>query len=114
MSLKIIVLIKQDPFASHKAAEGLRIALGLSTGTSELSIILLGKARILLTEDIEEAQEADVLEKHLPVVQDLEIPIAVPEGTSRSLSLDPGFTVTELSLSSLEAKITNADRVLIF
>ena len=114
MSFNIIVVIKQDPFASHRAAEGLRIALGLSTGNSQLTIILLGKARTLLTDDFVDAIDADILEKHLPVIQDLEIPIMVPEGTSQSFSLDPGFSVIELSPSSLKAKISDSNRVLIF
>ena len=114
MPFTIIVVINQDPFASHKAAEGLRIALGLSTGTSNLSIILLGKARSMLTDDIIDAPDAEILEKHLPVVQDLEIPIFVPEGTSQAFPLAPGFSVKELPKSSLEAKITASDRILIF
>ena len=108
------MVIKQDPFVSHRAAEGLRIALGLATGTSELSIILLGKARSLLTDDVIEAVDADILEKHLPVIQELEIPILVPIGTSQSFSLDPGFSVQELSSSSLKTKVSNSDRVLVF
>ena len=114
MPLKIIVVIKQDPFVSHRAAEGLRIALGLSTGTSTLSIILLNNARMLLTEDIDEAPDAEILEKHLPVIQDLEIPIFVPEGTFQFFSLDPGFSVRELSTSLLCTTMTTADRVLVF
>ena len=114
MPFKIIVLVKQDPFVSHKAAEGLRIALGLSTGTSDLSIILMGNARILLTEDIEEAQDVETLEKYLPTIQDLEIPIAVPEGTSRSFSLNPDFPVKEFPQALIEKELTTADRVLVF
>jgi len=114
MSFTILVIIKQDPFASHRAAEGLRIAMGLSTGTSTLSIILLGKARSLLTDDFFDAIDAEILEKHLPVIQELKIPIIVPLGTSQSFTLDPGFSVTEASLSSLNTQITASDRVLVF
>ncbi len=114
MSFTLIVIIKQDPFASHRAAEGLRIALGLSTGTSMLSIILLGKARLLLTDDFVDAIDAEILEKHLPVIQDLEIPILVPEGTSQSFTLDPGFAVKEVSLSAINLQVTTSDRVLVF
>lgn len=114
MPFTIIVVIKQDPFVSHKAVEGLRIALGLSTGTSDISIILLGKARSLLTDDSVDVVDAEILEKHLPVIQDLEIPLFVPEGTSQSLSLDPRFTVSEISPSSLNTQIATANRVLVF
>lgn len=114
MPFTIIVIIKQDPFASHKAVEGLRIALGLSTGTSDLSIILIGKARSILTDDYVDAVDAEILEKHIPVIQDLEIPIFVPEGTSQSLSLDPGFSVKEVSPLLLLAQVMASDRVLIF
>ena len=114
MSLTILVVIKQDPFASHKAAEGLRIALGLSTGTSIVSIILLGKARSLLTDNLDDAHDVEILEKHLPVIKDLELPILVPEGTFQSFSPEPGFSVQEVSLSVLKAQIIGADRVLVF
>ena len=47
MPEKIVVLLREDPMTTGRPVEGLRIALGLSTGSNPLTIILLGKARIL-------------------------------------------------------------------
>ncbi len=114
MPLTVTVIIQQDPFSSPKPVEGLRIALGLSTGNYNLSIILLGKARSLLTEDNVDVLDAEILEKHLPAIQELEIPILVPQGTCEELSLDPDFSVKEVPPSSLNTQTLNSSRVLIF
>ena len=46
MSLKIVVLICEDPITSHRPVEALRIALGLSTGPNPITIVFMGKARL--------------------------------------------------------------------
>lgn len=113
MPKHIVVILREDPMKTHRPVEGLRIALGLSTGTTPLSIVLLGKARALLTDDAEDAIDAEILEKHLPVIQDLEIPIIVPEGSKAELDIDPAFSIQEASFTEIQSRLSESDRVMV-
>jgi len=98
---------------THRPVEGLRIALGLSTGTTPLSIVLLGKARTLLTDEAVDVVDAEILEKHLPVIQDLKIPIILPKGSRDELAIDPAFTVEEASVQDIHSRLSESDRVMV-
>ncbi len=113
MPEKIIVVLRENPMTTGRPVEGLRIALGLSTGSSPLTIILLGKARILLTDDALDVIDAEILEKYLPTIQDLEIPLIVPQGSSKEYSIDSSFAVQEASLPEINFHLLNAHRVLV-
>jgi hypothetical protein len=108
----IIVLLREDPMTTGRPVEGLRIALGLSTGSKPLLIILLGKSRLLLTDDALDVEDAEILEKHLPVIQELEIPIVVPQGSSEEYTIDPGFSFKEASVQEIQTHLFNAYRVM--
>ena len=113
MSGNLVVLLREDPMTSGRRVEGLRIALGLSTGSNPLSIILLGKARALLTEDAFDVVDADILEKYVPAIQDLKIPLLIPRGSSEEYSIDSAFTVEEVSFPKIQSHLCDAYRVLI-
>ena len=114
MDLSILVLIQSNPLETHRPTEGLRIALGLSTGSASVTVVLLGQARILLTEEASDVVEAEILERHLPVIQELELPIVLPEGTGEAFPVDPAFSVREVSESGITSLLCQADRVLVF
>lgn len=110
----IVILVQENPYQTHRAAEGVRIALGLSTGPNPLTLILTNQARLILTEEAPETIDGEILEKHLPVIKDLEIPIVVPVDTRSHFSIDPDFSIQEASTSEIAALLSNADRVLVF
>ena len=114
MALGVVVLIRDNPMETHRPVEGLRIALGLSTGSSSLTIILVGDARRLLTDDASDVVDAEILEKHLPVIQELQLPIVIPEGSHKDLSIDEDFSVREASETEIADLLCHADRVLAF
>ena len=114
MTPSILVLIQSNPFVTHRPTEGFRIALGLSTGQSSLTIVLLGEARLLLTEQASDVVDAEILERHLPVVQELQLDIVVPEGSSVDFALEPDFAVREVPQSGITSLLCQADRVLVF
>ena len=114
MSHKIVVLIRDDPFESHRPVEAFRIALGLSTGSTPLTIMLLNKACILLTEDAPDVIAGEILEKHIPVVQELKIPIVIPEGSRQRYAIDPGFDCRDSSNAEMASLLAEADRVIAF
>lgn len=114
----ILVVIRDDPRRSHRAVEGLRIALGLSTGANPLTVVLLDNAPLLLTADSDERDDeimdAEILEKHLPALKELQLPFVVSEGTTARMVLDPGFTVREAPATEIASLAIQADRVLVF
>lgn len=110
----IIVVIRTDPRESGRAVEALRIALGLGTGENPLTVILLGHAPLLLSEDTEDVVDAEILEKHLPVFKELKIPFMLPQHTRTRFSLDSGFDIREVPEEAISATIAAADRVLAF
>jgi sulfur relay (sulfurtransferase) DsrF/TusC family protein len=114
MSLSIAVVVRENPFKTHRAAEALRIALGLSTGNNPLTIILLNEAPVLLAEEPQDLVDADTLSTHLPVVKELKIPFVVPCGAKAKFALDLDFAVSEASPEEIAALIKTTDRVLAF
>ena len=114
MPLQVVILICEDPTKSHRPVEGLRIALGLSTGPNPLTIIIMGEARLLLTTEISDVIDSEILEKHVPVLQELGIQIVLPTNSQKEFSLDPDFSVSEIPTTEITSLITHADRVLVF
>ncbi len=77
-------------------------------------VVLLGQARMLVTEETSDVVDAEILERHLPVIQELELPIVLPEGSDQAFSIDPDFAVREVSQSGITSLLCQADRVLVF
>ncbi|NKB80879.1 MAG: hypothetical protein GKS05_03075 [Nitrospirales bacterium] len=114
MPLTIVILITQNPKHTHRAVEGLRIALGLSTGPNPITIVLLGQAPLLLTDEVEEVIDAEIIEKHLPVIQELQLPLVVSQDATSQFDFDPGFSIQEASSDDIASLITKSDRILAF
>jgi len=88
--------------------------LGLSTGPNPLTIIVMGRARLLLTNEISEVIDSEILEKHIPVVQELDIKILLPTGSQNEFSFDPDFSISETPTSEIASLVSQANRVLVF
>jgi sulfur relay (sulfurtransferase) DsrF/TusC family protein len=114
MPPSIVVVIREDPRKTHRAVEALRIALGLGTGENPMTVVLLGQAPLLISDDAEDIMDGDILEKYLPSFKQLEISFTVLRGTGSRFSLDPDFKVTESSEEAIQSLIAAADRVLVF
>ncbi|MDE3117722.1 MAG: hypothetical protein KGL03_01790 [Nitrospirota bacterium] len=114
MALSIVTVVRDDPRDTPRAVEALRIALGLSTGENPLTVILLGQAPRLLSEDLDDIQDVDILEKYLPSFKHLKIPFVVPPGARLTFSLDDEFAVQEAPLEDVTRLVAAADRSLVF
>jgi hypothetical protein len=113
MSKHIAVVISEDPFLTARPVEALRIALGLCAGDHETSIVLLGRAPLLLMQDTEDIVDADILEKYLPSLKDLSVPFVVEPGTVMD-SWSDNFSVMTRTSDEIRQLIRSADRNLIF
>ena len=114
MSPTVVVVIREDPLKTHRPVEGLRIALGLGVGENPLTVVLLGRATLLLTEDTSELLDADVLEKYLPSLKQLKVPFVVPLGARAHFDFDDGFQVREVSPQEIAVLVSSSDRILAF
>ena len=114
MPKNLVILIREDPTITHRASEAIRIALGLSTGPNPVTIVLLENARQLIADDAYDLPDGEILEKHLPVIKNLELQIVVPIGSKTTFLLDQEFNIQESSSSQIATLISQADRVLTF
>ena len=113
MSKRIAVVISEDPCVTARPVEALRIALGLCAGDHETTVVLLGRASILLKEDTEEIIDVDVLEKYLPSFKHLSVPFIVEAGTAMDAWSDD-FSVTTRTPDEIRQLVQSAERSLIF
>ena len=114
MPKNIVVVIREDPQKSHRASEAIRIALGLSTGPNPLKIILIGQAKFLVSEEAYDLPDGEMLEKYLPAIQNLQIPIFLDEEFQDKMNVDPEFSTQVLPDPELSKILGEADRVLVF
>ena len=113
MSKRIAVVISEDPCVTARPVEALRIALGLCAGDHKTTVILLGRAPILLMENTEEIVDVDILEKYLPSFKHLSIPFIVEPETATNGWSD-NFSVTTLPVDEIRQFVRSVDRSLIF
>ena len=113
MSKRIAVVISEDPCLTARPVEALRIALGLFAGDHETTVVLLGRAPLLLMENTEEIVDVDILEKYLPSFKHLSIPFVVELGTAMDAWSDD-FSVTSLPVHEIRQLVRSVDRSLVF
>jgi hypothetical protein len=113
VSKRVAVVISEDPYLTHRPVEALRIALGFCAGDHETTVVLLGKAPLLLTENIDDIVDVEILEKYLPTVKQLEMPFILEWGSVKE-SVSLGFRVTERAPSDIRQFIGSVDRTVVF
>ncbi len=113
MAKNIAVIIQEDPRITHRPVEALRIALGLVAGSHRTTVVLLGEAVRLLTHDIDDIVDLDILEKYLPSIEQLEIPFILPKTFDIS-ALSGKFSIRCESEDVVVAVIQSMDNTLVF
>jgi sulfur relay (sulfurtransferase) DsrF/TusC family protein len=113
MSKRIAVVISEDPCVTARPVEALRIALGLCAGNHKTTVILLGRAPVLLMDHTEEIVDVDILEKYLPSFKHLSVPFIVEPGTAMDTWSDD-FSVACLPADDIRKFIRSVDRSLVF
>jgi hypothetical protein len=109
----VAVIIQEDPRITHRPVEALRIALGLVAGSHRTTVILLGEAVRLLTNDTDDIVDLDILEKYLPSIEQLEIPFILPKTFDIS-ALSGKFSIRCESEDVVATVIQSMDNTLVF
>jgi hypothetical protein len=112
----VLVVIVEDPRASHRANEALRIALGITAGENPVDIVLAGPAVHLLDEDTDDLVDGDDIAKFREALRGQGIRFHVDPGDRpRDLAWNAeGHAVVEADASGVAALASRADRVLVF
>jgi sulfur relay (sulfurtransferase) DsrF/TusC family protein len=113
MSKRVAVVIGEDPTTTHRPVEALRIALGLCAGDHETTIVLLGRAPLLLSDETDDIVDVDILEKYRPSLSQLGVPFIIESGTATD-ALSDEFSVTQKSRKEIRGLLQTADRTLVF
>ena len=113
MSKRVAVVITEDPTKTHRPVEALRIALGLCAGEHETTIILLGRAPLLLTDNTDDVVDADILEKYRPSLAQLAVPFVLESGADADALLEE-FSVTQRPADEIRHLVAFCDRTLVF
>jgi len=114
MSFNVVIVIQENPFTTHRPVEGLRIALGLSTGFPSLKIIILNQALVLLTDEVGEIMDGEILEKYMPTIQNLCLPIFIARESAKEFQLNLDLNISQVSPEHITTIIRQADRAIIF
>ncbi len=115
MDKQVLMLVKSDPEASHRAVEALRIALGLISGEHQVQVVLMEKAPLLLGEDAEDLVDGEELGKYLPTLKELDMNFLVEEEALRRAGLDDcEFKVTPVTLQAISDLIPRFERHIVF
>ena len=113
MSKRVAVVITEDPTKTHRPVEALRIALGLCAGDHDTTIVLLGKASLLLTDETDDVVDVDILEKYRPSLAHLRVPFVLESGAQRPALLEE-FSVMLKPALEIRNLIESSDRTLVF
>lgn len=111
-----VVLISEDPRASHRANEAMRIALGVVAGENPVTIVLSGPAVHLLDEDTDELVDGDDVAKFRAALKRLNVPFHVEAGSvpdDADWNAD-GHPVVRVDRAAIAALLPSASRFLVF
>jgi DsrE/DsrF-like family len=112
----VIVLIAQDPRASHRANEAMRIGLGIVAGENQVAFVLLGPGVHLLDEDTDELVDGDDIARFRANLKSLGVPFhvdvdAVPADSTWNAE---GHPVVRVTRDEIAALVGQGRRVLVF
>ena len=113
----MLVIISEDPRASHRANEAMRIALGVVAGENEVSIVLAGAAAHLLDEDTDELVDGDDIAKVRASLQEARHPLPRRGRLGpvrRRAGMPTAHPVTPIDAEGIAALAARASRFIVF
>lgn len=113
MAKNVAVVIQEDPRKTHRPVEALRIALGLAAGSHTTTVVLLGEAARLLSEEIDDIVDVDILEKYLPSIEELEIPVVLQDGPDQ-IRVRNEFATRRENDETISSFVRSMDCALVF
>ena len=115
--LPITIIIRSNPLDSHRPAEALRVAIGLSGGEPEkINIILMDSAPALLYHDPWVLEDGEALEQHLDAMLEYGMSFYVEESyvQKEGGSAEADFKVKTVTAQDISKLISGSSTVLVF
>ncbi|HTK91042.1 MAG TPA: DsrE family protein [Verrucomicrobiae bacterium] len=114
-SVPVLVIISEDPRASHRANEAMRIALGVVAGEHEVMVVLTGPAVHLLDENTDDLVDGDDIAKFRAALRKLNVPFhivgAVPSDAEWNVE---GHPIVSVDVNAVAGLARRAQRYLVF
>ncbi|MBI3628643.1 MAG: DsrE family protein [Candidatus Rokubacteria bacterium] len=112
----VVVIISEDPRASHRANEAMRIGLGIVAGDNALTLVLTGAAAHLLDADTDDLVDGDDVAKFRATLKTLDVPFHVERG---AIPADPdwnaeGHPVVPVTAEEIAALVRRGRRLIVF
>ena len=112
----VVVLISQDPRATGRAFEAMRIGIGIVAGENDVTFVLSGPAVHLLDDDTDDLIDGDDVAKFRANLKRLGVPFhveagAVPEGPDWNAE---GHEIVRVTREQIADLVRAARRVLAF
>ena len=112
----VVVLITQDPRATGRAFEAMRIGVGIVAGENEVTFVLAGPAVHLLDADTDDLVDGDDVAKFRANLKRLGVPFHV-EATAAPSDADwnaDGHPIVRVTREQIADLVSAARRVLVF
>jgi hypothetical protein len=113
----VVIFISEDPRASHRANEAMRIALGIFAGENEVIVILAGPAVHLLDSDSDGLVDGDDIARHRSALKRLAVPFHIERSSIPSCGdgwNEDGHPVVPVGSDEIAELMTRGRRFLIF
>jgi hypothetical protein len=111
----VLVIVSEDPRVSHRANEGIRIALGVVAGENPVQVVLSGPAVHLLDEDTDDLVDGDDIAKFRAALRKLNVPFhiegAVPSDAEWNVE---GHPIVPVDAGAVAELARRAQRYLVF
>lgn len=114
MAGDILFYIRSDPEKSHRPSEAVRIALGLISSEHAVTIVLAGRAPLLLAHDLEPIVDGEILENYLPTLRELALPFYVERAAWEALGVATDFQVAPVTSAEIARMTADARQLLVF
>jgi hypothetical protein len=114
MASHIVLYIQSNPRESHCVCEGVRIALGLAACNLKVDLILSASASFLLTDDMDECVDGELVKQYLPSLMKFIATIYIAEEGSALPILQNEYPITFLSKDEIVQKIDSAESCINF
>ena len=116
-SAPVLVVVSEDPRTSHRANEGIRIALGVAAGENDVTVVLIGPAVHLLDADTDDLVDGDDIARHRGALSKLRIPFHIDKSEIPTQTRDwnaENHPVVPVSPEEIADLMTRSRRFIVF
>ncbi|MDH4228244.1 MAG: DsrE family protein [Nitrospirota bacterium] len=111
----LLLFIASDPERSGATAEALRMGMGLAAGSRSVQVVLSGPAARVLTEEVDELVDGEMIENHLEVFAEWDTPFFVARQAIAEYGIrDAPVPVVPVDDSEIARMLARARNVMVF